>query len=514
MSATVEGAGGIDAEAFYWNGSGWVSVGTPNQANIDAGVANGGGPNSILYYGANSSADGATSLGGGNDFAHGRGGGETLFGLGGNDVLVGGSGSDRLEGGEGADTLIGANATVTGSLSDGNVSVTALDDGLALDVMVGGAGDDTFVVTAASDSIIGSVGDGTDTVLLAGPGVSSPYTLAESTHVEKIGVLNPGSTAGVHIIAAGSGAQSMSGGAGSDTLNAGAGDDSLAGGGGDSLNGGEGNDSFVVSGANNTAVGGEGTDTITFTSAGSYTVAGASGDFTITGAEGTTTVSGMEFIGTNTGATSLTSGTFYVCFGAGTRILTAQGEVEVERLQAGDLVATVTGRGAPMKPVLWIGRRRVVLAGHPNAEDLAPVRIQAGALGGGAPHRDLLVSPDHCFYLNGALVPARLLVNGSSITTERGVAEVTWYHVELESHDVLLAEGAAAESWLDCENRAWFENAPVAQLATTASLSATGSGWDANRACAPLVHGGPELAAIRSGIAEAVSATEAARRAA
>jgi hypothetical protein len=57
---------------------------------------------------------------------------------------------------------------------------------------------------------------------------------------------------------------------------------------------------------------------------------------------------------------------------------------------------------------------------------------------------------------------------------------VTWYHVELESHDVLLAEGAAAESWLDCENRAWFENAPVAQLATTASLSATGSGWDAS----------------------------------
>ncbi|WP_372624056.1 Hint domain-containing protein [Falsiroseomonas sp.] len=498
MSVTIQGAQGTNAEAFYWDGVQWVAVNNPpNQANIDAAVAQGGGPNPILYYGHNNNADGAVSLGGANDFANGRGGAESLYGLGGNDVLVGGTASDRLFGGDGADTLVGSNATVTGSLDDGNLSFTVGDDGLTIDQMTGGAGDDTYIVTSASDSIVGAVGDGNDTVLLAGP---STYTLAESTHVENIGLLDPASTTGVNITAAGANAQSMSGGAGADTLDAGAGADTLAGGGSDSLVGGGDNDLFVVGGANNTIVGGDGTDTATFTNAGTYTVTGASGDFTITGAEGSNTFTGMEFLRTNTGDVELTEGTFFVCFAAGTRILTAQGEVEVERLQAGDLVATVSGRGAPMQPVLWVGRRRVVLAGHPNAEELAPVRIRAGALGGNAPHRDLLVSPDHCLYLNGALVPARLLVNGTSITAERGMAEVTWYHVELESHDVLLAEGAAAESWLDCDNRAWFENAPVAQLAVGGSLEAAGTGWDASRACARLVHGGPELAAIRAGI--------------
>jgi hypothetical protein len=200
------------------------------------------------------------------------------------------------------------------------------------------------------------------------------------------------------------------------------------------------------------------------------------------------------------------AGSFLVCFATGTRIRTDRGEVAVEDLRAGDRVATVSGQGAPFKPVLWMGRRRVILAGHPNADAIAPIRIRAGALAENTPSRDLLVSPDHCMFLGGALVPARLLVNGSSITVERGMPEVTYFHVELEQHDVLLAEGAAAESWLDCDNRGWFENAPVAQLAVAGTLAEAGTGWDANRACAPLLHGGEQLAAIREAIAARATA--------
>jgi hypothetical protein len=190
----------------------------------------------------------------------------------------------------------------------------------------------------------------------------------------------------------------------------------------------------------------------------------------------------------------------YVCFAAGTRILTATGEVAVEQLQPGDRVVTLAGRGLPVKPVLWVGRRHVVLAGRADAAEMAPIRIKAGALGPNTPKRDLVVSPDHCLYLDGALVPARLLVNGRSVVAETGMAEVTWYHVELETHEVLVAEGASAESWLDCGNRSWFQNAPVSLLTVPGNLDTVGTGWDASRACAPLVHGGERLAAIRASL--------------
>jgi hypothetical protein len=174
--------------------------------------------------------------------------------------------------------------------------------------------------------------------------------------------------------------------------------------------------------------------------------------------------------------------------------------VAVEQLQPGDRVVTLGGRGLPVKPVLWVGRRHVVLAGRADAAEMAPIRIKAGALGPNTPKRDLVVSPDHCLYLDGALVPARLLVNGRSVVAEIGMAEVTWYHVELETHEVLVADGAAAESWLDCGNRSWFENAPVTLLTVPGNLDTVGTGWDASSACAPLVHGGEQLAHIRAAL--------------
>jgi hypothetical protein len=82
----------------------------------------------------------------------------------------------------------------------------------------------------------------------------------------------------------------------------------------------------------------------------------------------------------------------------------------------------------------------------------------AGAFEEGLPRRDLLVSPDHAFLIDGKLIPARMLVNGMTVRDEAGCRSVTYYHVELDAHDVLLAEGLPAESYLDTGNRSIFEN--------------------------------------------------------
>jgi len=102
-------------------------------------------------------------------------------------------------------------------------------------------------------------------------------------------------------------------------------------------------------------------------------------------------------------------------------------------------------------PVRWVGVQRIV-APPPAAW---PVRIAAGAFGAGRPHADVLLSPDHSVLVDGVLVPVRHLVNGASVAAERR-AEVEYYHVELTGHGVLLADGLAAESYLDTGNRFTF----------------------------------------------------------
>jgi hypothetical protein len=131
------------------------------------------------------------------------------------------------------------------------------------------------------------------------------------------------------------------------------------------------------------------------------------------------------------------------CFRAGARILTGAGEVPVEALRPGDVICS----RRTLVPVTWVGSRRV-----PGA---APVRVAAAAFGAGRPHRTLWLSPDHAVLLDGILVPVRHLINGSTVVQEP-VDEVTYYHVELAAHDVILAEGLPCESYLDTGNRAAF----------------------------------------------------------
>jgi hypothetical protein len=142
------------------------------------------------------------------------------------------------------------------------------------------------------------------------------------------------------------------------------------------------------------------------------------------------------------------------CYAAGTRIATPQGEVAVEDMRVSNLVMTVSGR---TQPIVWIGHRHVDFRNHPNRQRILPVRITAHAFGQGLPKRDLLLSPDHLVFVDDVLIPIRHLVNGSSITQiERNT--ITYYHVELPRHDVLLAEGLPAESYLDAGARGAFAN--------------------------------------------------------
>ncbi|BBU63601.1 hypothetical protein MSC49_35360 [Methylosinus sp. C49] len=136
------------------------------------------------------------------------------------------------------------------------------------------------------------------------------------------------------------------------------------------------------------------------------------------------------------------------CFLAGVKIATAAGEIPVEELKRGDLVIT---RFGGLRPVVWVARQR--FRGEFLGEKDAPIRIVAGALGPNQPARDLVVSPRHSIFIDDLLVLAELLVNEVTIVRAPMVGEVAYYHVDLGEHDVLLADGAWAESYYELDNR-------------------------------------------------------------
>jgi hypothetical protein len=143
------------------------------------------------------------------------------------------------------------------------------------------------------------------------------------------------------------------------------------------------------------------------------------------------------------------------CFLAGTMIATPDGERAVETLASGDLVLTADGIA---KPVRWVGRSTQSRLFADPIRAL-PIRIKAGALGESLPTRDLLVSPSHAMLIDGVLVHAGALVNGTSVVRETGApVSFTYFHVELDSHSLLLAEGAATESYLDGIDSMAFDN--------------------------------------------------------
>ncbi len=228
-------------------------------------------------------------------------------------------------------------------------------------------------------------------------------------------------------------------------------------------------------------------------------VSGTGGSFTLTLSNANPTTADFTAVNDGNGGTNVT---MIACFAAGTSIATPDGDIAVEQLRAGDLVRSHFGGAVPVQ---WIGHRHIDCARHPDPAAVNPVRIRAGAFGPATPARDLLLSPDHAVYVNDVLIPARCLIDGVSVVQEAR-REVTYFHVELPQHDVLLAEGLPAESYLDTGNRSAFANGGVVVAAHPDFAQRV---WEA-QACAPQITHGPKLGAVRHRLAVRAVMREAA----
>lgn len=233
-----------------------------------------------------------------------------------------------------------------------------------------------------------------------------------------------------------------------------------------------------------------------------------SGTFTVVN-DGTTNTGGMffakapngdEIMGTNPNPA-------LACFVAGTHIATPQGPVAVEALKVGDEVRTVLD-GKPQK-ITWVGHRHIDCTKHNSPRLVWPIRIAAGAFGSGQPSRDLLLSPDHAVHVNGVLIPVKYLVNGTTIS-QTPCDSVTYHHIELARHDVVLAEGLPAESYLAGADRTVFANyAGVVAMHPDMSSRV----WEAE-GCAELIVTGPTLDAVRARLDRIARRRRSVRRAA
>ena len=260
----------------------------------------------------------------------------------------------------------------------------------------------------------------------------------------------------------------------------------------DHVVGSKGNDTYVASADGDTIDGGAGNDTVD--------LAGSKADYTLGRSDGAVTAvnrtSRAAYRLSNVETLAFADGSIATdtipCLVEGTRIATPAGWAPVETLSVGMEVLTAAGK---IRPITWIGHRRVECERHPDPLSVRPVRVRAHTFGPGQPERDVLLSPDHAVCVDGRLVPVRYLATGEAIAFVRR-PRVTYWHFALEPHDVVLADGLPVETYLDTGDRSAFEGASVVALHPVfADLRQEGR-------CMPLCIAGPELARLRLRVAE------------
>jgi hypothetical protein len=186
------------------------------------------------------------------------------------------------------------------------------------------------------------------------------------------------------------------------------------------------------------------------------------------------------------------------CFLSGTRIAAPEGSVCVEDLSVGALVLTATGES---RPIRWLGHRGIDCTRYRDPSEVWPYRIRAGAFADGTPQRDVWLSRGHSIFIDGSLIQVERLVNGATIA-QVPREHVEYWHVELDSHDVLLAEGLPAESYLSVGNRPLFSNSGT----LVEAFPNFEAKYDADETCVPLAKEGPVLEGAKAALLERAKA--------
>jgi Hint domain len=151
-------------------------------------------------------------------------------------------------------------------------------------------------------------------------------------------------------------------------------------------------------------------------------------------------------------------GNHFGCFLKDTKISTPSGDRLVQDLRIGEEVQTLAGR----KTIKWIAYNKFTKEeGRAWHDNVMPIRVARFAIDDRTPHRDLYLSPLHCIFFNEALIPVIYLVNEASIAQgmPSDMSAIEYYHIDLDTHEVIYAEGALVESFLDDgSNRESFSN--------------------------------------------------------
>ncbi|WP_299610193.1 Hint domain-containing protein [uncultured Tateyamaria sp.] len=453
----------------------------------DDSITGGEGDDQIFAGSGADTVDG----GAGNDQIEGRHGNDSIDGGAGNDTILGDDGNDEIDAGDGEDSVEGGSGqdTIYGGADDDTIRGGADNDeiygGFDNDDLHGEDGDDTIDGGDGADTVQG--GSGAD-VLSGGAGDDSVTGQFGNDSIE--GGAGNDSLAGNaddDTVRGGDGDDLVNGQDGNDSLDGGAGNDTLDGGvGNDQLDGGDGNDRLDGGSGDDTLTGGAGDDTFVQSQNGSTLVT----DFDIGDADGDgvyndqldvselqtpdgRSIHAFDVVVTDDGAgnarLTFPEGETIVlqgvspaqmssaqqlnaagipCFTEGTRIATARGSVPVEALRRGDRVQT---RDNGMRAIRWIGTRDV------NQHELAanamlrPIHIAPGTFGNTRPLR---LSAQHAIALEASAGTARLVraghlarMRGGMVRVAQGVQQVTYYHLLLDSHDLIMAEGVACESF-------------------------------------------------------------------